>query len=255
MEINGILLAMLEIPAEYTEDYNRWYDLDHLPEHVSKGDVIMGRRYVATRQLRDVPGVQRSEFTAGHPPYTTIYSFGGPVDFMSDEALGYWRDKDRGIIKAGRFWREGRGVHNSRWRVADAVTRPSVLVSKAAVPHLAHRGIIVAIGRAPSADRIDEAIDWWDRTHLVDLFAVPGLLAAMRFTHVDPAQADLLLHILLCEEPPGQVMAGIDRAMRYQGAVGRYPAHGGAYESIAFLPYDRIVPLEYDFDIGENTYG
>jgi hypothetical protein len=59
----------------------------------------------------------------------------------------------------------------------------------------------------------------------------------------------VLIHILLCEGPPADVMAEIDKAMRYQQAVGRFPAHGGVYERMAFLPYNRIVPLEYDFDI------
>ena len=44
MEINGMMLAMLDIPAWCTEEYNRWYDLDHLPEHVSKGDVRAVKR-------------------------------------------------------------------------------------------------------------------------------------------------------------------------------------------------------------------
>ena len=253
MKINGISVTLLDNPHEYNEEYNRSYEIDHLAEHVSKGDVVMGRRYVATRQLRAAPGVLRSEFTGGYPPYATIYSFGGPIDFMSEEALALWRDMDRGIVKAGRYWREGRASYGSRWRLAAARPRPSVLVAPEAIPHLAHRGMIVALGRAPSVDRIADSVAWWDNTHLPDLFAVPGLLAAMRFAPVEPSAGDLLLHILLCEDPPADVMAGIDKAMRYQHAVGRYPAHGGAYEPIAFLPYDRIVPLEYDFDISEET--
>jgi hypothetical protein len=251
VEINALMLAMLEIPAELTQEYNRWYDLDHLAEHVSKGDVVAGRRYVATRELHDAPGIQPSELTGGYPPYLTTYLFGGPLDFMSAEAQALWTDMDRGIVKAGRYWREGRGVHVSRWRIADAVARPSVLVSKPAIPHLAHRGVIVALGKAASPERVQDAVDWWDQTHLVDLFAVPGLLAAIRGAPADPTPSDLVLHLLLCEDEPATVMEGIENAMRYQTAVGRFPAHGGVYESIAFLPFDRIVPLEYDFEIGE----
>ena len=51
MQLHGIMLALLDIPPELTEEYNRWYDLDHLPEHVSKADVAMARRYVAPRDL------------------------------------------------------------------------------------------------------------------------------------------------------------------------------------------------------------
>jgi hypothetical protein len=250
VEVNAIMLALLSIPAEYTQEYNRWYDLDHLPEHISKGDVLTARRYVATRELREAPGIQTAKWTGGHPPYATTYLFGGPLDFLSDEARALWRDKDRVIVKQGRFWREGRAVHSTYWRLAGAFARPSVLVSKDAIPYLAHRGIIVALGRAPGPDRVQEAVDWWERTHLVDLFAVPGLLAAMRFSPTGQTEPEALLHVLLCDDPPGDVMERLADSRRYYQAIGRYPAYGGVYESIAFLPYDSIVPLSYDFDIG-----
>jgi hypothetical protein len=249
MEINGIMVALLDIPAEYTQEYNRWYDLDHLPEHISKGDVVTGKRYVAPHSLQDADGVQASEFTGGYPPYLTLYFFGGPVSFAGEESQTLWREKDRTIVKAGRYWVKGEGRFNRRLRLSHAIARPTSLVASEAIPHLPHRGVIVCLGRAPSASRRQEAIDWWDGTHLVDLFAVPGLLAALRLDPVDPAEGDLVVHLLLCEEPPADVMAGIQSVLRYQGAVGRYPAYGGVYESVAVLPYERIVPFEYDFEI------
>ncbi len=252
MEVNGLMLALLEMPAWCTEDYNRWYDLDHLPEHVSKGDVLMGRRYVAPRELRAVAGSLRSDWIGGYPPYLTTYWFGGPLDFMSEEALGLWKAKDRVIVKSARFWQVGRARHSSRWRVADAVTRPSVLIDKAAVPYMAHRGLIVAVGRAPSPDRVQEAIDWWNTVHLVDLFGVPGILAAIRLSPVDPADDGLVLHLLLCDVNPAAVMRSIERALRSMRAQRRFPPYGGVYEPMAFLPYQWIVPLQYDFDIGEE---
>jgi hypothetical protein len=251
VEARGIMLAMLDIPAWCTEEYNRWYDLDHMPEHVSKADVLMGRRYVATRELRAAPGVLRSGWLGGYPPYLTNYWFGGPLDFTGPDAAEGWRTKDRVIVKAGRYWQAGRGRHNSRWHVATAITRPSVLVDAAAVPYLAHRGVIVAVGRAPSPERLDEATGWWDQVHLVDLFAVDGVLAAVRLVPADPGHEGLLAHLVLCEHPVGEVMARIDHAKRYWEPVGRFPAHGGVYEPMAFLPYQWIVPLEYDFDIGD----
>jgi hypothetical protein len=44
-------------------------------------------------------------------------------------------------------------------------------------------------------------------------------------------------------------MPRVDAALRYAGAVGRFPPHGGVYESLAFLPYRTIQPLEYDFEL------
>lgn len=252
MEINGLQLAFLDIPPEYTQEYNRWYDLDHMPEHVAKDDVVMGRRYVAQRTLQGLPGSQEGDFGGGHAPYLTIYFFGGPLDLMSEEAREGWRTLDRGIVKQGRYWLAGKGVGGGMFRLGEPIGRPSVLTLPRAIPHLNHRGVIVALGKAPSAERRQEAIDWWRDVHLVDLFgSVPGLLAALRCDPVDP-ESDQVLHVLYCEDPVTEVMAGIEAAKRYAGAVGRWPAYGGVYEPLAFLPYDRIVPLEYDFDFGTD---
>jgi hypothetical protein len=247
VEINALNLVFLDIPAEVSEDYNRWYDLDHMPEHVSKADVVMGRRYVAPKHLHGIEGSQPAEQVGGHPPYATIYFFGGPLDFMSDEAMAGWKTMDRGIVKQGRYWQKGRSTGGAKWRLEDAFARPSVLVSKPAIPHLNHRGVIFAIGRAPSVERRQEAVDWWTDIHLPDLFAVPGVMAALR-GKPETADPDLVLHVLLCDDPPVEVMPRIEAAKGYASAIGRYPAYGGVYEPQGFLPYDRVVPLEYGFE-------
>ncbi|MEX5632855.1 hypothetical protein [Parafrankia sp. FMc2] len=283
MEITGMMLALLDVAAEHTVDYNRWYDLDHMPEHLAKPDVLAGRRYAAPRDLRAVPGAVRSELIGGHPSYLTTYWFGGPLDMTSPQAREGWLALDRTILRAGRFWRPGQVRHNSRWRVSSAWTRPGCLVRPVAVPYLAHRGVIMALGRAPSPDRVDEAVAWWEGVHLPDLAAVPGVLAAVRLTRADdeggdegggealpassagPAvrvaesglaeQTGLVLHLLLCEDDPAVVIGRIARARRSWQAVGRFPAHRGAYEELAFLPYRLILPLQYDFDMGEDDAG
>lgn len=247
MKVDGIYLALIDVSAEFTQDYNRWYDLDHLAEHISKADILDGRRYVAPRTLRDAEGVVIPDF--GYPPYLTTYLAGGPIDLASEEAAGLWADKDNGIVRQGRYWLQGSAIHTSRWRLERAVARPTCLVSEDAVPYLAHRGVIVALGKAPSADRRDEAVNWWEQTHLVDLFGAGGVLAALRFRHTDPDAGDQLLHLILCEEPASDVLARIEEVRRYAGAIGRYPAYRGAYESVAFLPYEAIVPLQYDFEV------
>jgi hypothetical protein len=246
MEVAGVLFALLDIPREETEEYNRWYDLDHMPEHVSKSDVLSAKRYVAPRDLQALGG-GGSELTGAHPPYLTMYYLGGD-DFAGEAAWEGWTTKDRGIVKAGRFWRSGSFTFVRRWRLGETFSRPSVLVSDEAVPYLAHRGVVVALGRAPSAERRADAERWWRDTHLVDLFAVEGVLGALRFDPLQDDEQDLLLHVLLLQDDPAVVMERIEQAMRYSGPLGRYPAHGGAYESVAFLPYRLILPLEYDFE-------
>src|SRR5438874_245662 len=184
MEVKGILLAFPIVAPEYTEAYNRWYDLDHLAEHISKPDVLTARRYVAPRDLREAEGVLVGEVTAGYQPYATVYMLGGD-DFAGEEALAGWKTKDRGLIKGGRFWREGSVPMSGRWRVAATFKRPSLLVSDEAVPYLAHRGMIAAIGQPPTPEHLDAAIRWWADTHLPDLLTLPGMLAAIRCDPVD----------------------------------------------------------------------
>jgi hypothetical protein len=251
MEINGLHLAFLDIPPEYTQEYNRWYDLDHMPEHVAKADVVMGRRYVADRSMRDLPGVHNTGAFGGHAPYLSIYSFGGPLDMMSDEARGLWRTLDNGIVRQGRYWQAGKGVGGGMFRVRGAAARASCLVSTPAIAHLNHRGVIVAYGKAPTPEQRPDAVWWWERTHLPDLLVVPGVLAALRGDPADTSD-DHILHVILCEDSPKDVMPRIADAMRYAGAIGRFPAHKGVYVPEAFLPYERIVPLEYDFDFSTD---
>jgi len=248
MQVTGILLALLHMPADLGEGYNRWYDLDHMPEHVAKDDVLYGRRYVATTALQQSPGIEPAPLTGGHPSYATIYSFGGPLDFASEEAARGWTDLDRQITKAGRYWRQGSVALASRFKLGAARARSSVLVQERAIPHLAHRSIIVALGRVSSEEDRLRANDWWDGTRLVDLFAVPGVMAALRLSSVDSDKADLMLHVLLCDAPAQEVMAGVAGAQPGWRALGRWPAYDGSYEEVAFLPYDIIAPLQYGFD-------
>ncbi|MFI5046535.1 MAG: hypothetical protein ACHQIG_05685 [Acidimicrobiia bacterium] len=246
MQLHGIMFAMLDIPPELTEEYNRWYDLDHLPEHVSKADVAMARRYVAPRDLQGL-GTLAGELVPSHAPYLTVYFHGIP-DFDGDDATAGWLTKDRGIIKQGRFFRDGRPVFTGRWRADGAWARAGCHVSEEAIPYVAHRGVVAAIGRAAEPGGREAALRWWDDVHVPDLLAVDGVLAVLRFAPTRGIADDLVLHLVLLEDDPEAVMSRLDAARRYASAIGRFPPHGGVYEPLAFLPYRSIVPLEYDFE-------
>jgi hypothetical protein len=247
MRIDAVTVALLDMPHQDALAFNRWYDLDHLPEHVSKNDVVTGQRYVATRPTRRAPGVVAGDLTQSHPPYATVYSFGGPLDFLDDEAVAGWHDKDRTIVKAGRYWRGGSIAFSTSWRPAEAHTRTSIQIDGDAVLHLPHRSVIFSFGRVNDADK---AASWWNATQNPDLLDVPGVLAIVRMEPAGRTDTDLMLHVLLCENPAVETMELIDQVRSAQRATGRFPAYGGVYTLEAFLPYDRIVPFEYDF-VGE----
>ncbi len=194
--------------------------------------------------------MQTSELTSGHPSYASVYYFGGPLDFVSAEAAAIQRATDRAIVKAGRYWQPGKPGYYKLWQLAGVQSRPSVQVASAAVPYLAHQGIIVLLGRAASFEQRDDAIEWWDRTQSADLLDIPGVLATMQF---DPARDEddetTILHLVLCSSPVDEVMRDLHRLRSFQTLVGRYPAHDGSYETIAVLPYQSIVPFQYDFSV------
>jgi hypothetical protein len=229
MKVEGVLLALIDVPPEHTAEYNRWYDFDHLPEHASKPDVIVGRRYVAPADLRGL-GHAMGDLTGGHPPYLTTYLLGAP-DFADDAVATTWRAKDKTLAASGRFFRAGSVPFARRMRLARA--RACITVGDDAIPYLPHRGVVVAIGRAGA--RRDDAVRWWEDTRLPMLLDVDGVVAWLRFDPV-ATDDDLLVHLILLEDDPAAVMRRLD---------GR--ATNAPYESIAFLPYRRIVPLEYDF--------
>lgn len=247
MQISGVALALLDVPVEHEREFNLWYDLDHLPSHVSKADVVMGRRYVAPAALQTVNGAQPSELTGGHPAYATAYFFGGELDFMSEEALDGWREMDHEITRAGRFWIPAKVVHTMRWRLGAARARASVHVKPDAIAHLAHRGIVVCIGRAASAASRGDAIEWWERTQADDLEEIPGVLGTLRFDPTGADDQDLVLHIVLCSTSSAEVVQQLQHVRERQALTGRYPAYRGVYETVAVLPYDRIDPLDYSF--------
>jgi hypothetical protein len=243
VRIDAITIALLDIHREHRR-FNRWYDLDHLPEHVSKADVLSGQRYVATGPTRRAAGVLAGPLTAGHPAYATIYSFGGPLDFRDDEAIAGWREKDRTIVKAGRYWLPGSVPHTSSWRSVEAHARGSVPISADAVPHLAHRSVVLSIGRVTDHAR---ATAWWDATQRDAILDLDGVLAVRRLAPADPERADLMLHMVLSERDPVTAIGALSELRAVQRLTGRFPAHGGEYEQVALLPYERIVPFQYDF--------
>ncbi len=192
MKVTGVMLALIDVPTELAQEYNRWYDLDHLPEHLSKADILTAGRYVASTELTKAPGVLAAELTGGHPLFATLYFFGGPLDFMGEEAAAGWRGTDRRIIKAGRYWQVGRSVHSSRWswptpwRVPRSTLRLTPFLTWRTAESF-WQWVVSFAERVPRSGGVGESV------HLPDLLAVPGILAGLRFETVDASNRDLIV--------------------------------------------------------------
>lgn len=244
MRIDAITVALLDMPVSNGREFNRWYDFDHLPEHVSKGDVVAGARYAATSALRNHPALTVGEPLGAMPPYATIYSFGGPLDVHDPAAQAGWIAKDRQIVRSGRYWKEGGVGHSSTWRPEWMRLRRSLHVADDAVLHLPHRSLVLFYGVTNDAARSD---DWWLTTQVDDLLDLDGMLALVQFRAAsDPADPGRL-HVMLAECDAASALDAVSRLRTSHVAVGRYPPHGEPYRIESLLAYDRIIALDYRF--------
>lgn len=74
----GLLLVMIDIDPAHEEDFNRWYDEEHLPERTSCPGFVSGRRfvgvdgqgpkYLALYDLDDPAVLETEAYRAMQPP-------------------------------------------------------------------------------------------------------------------------------------------------------------------------------------------
>ncbi|TDE11814.1 DUF4286 family protein [Jiangella asiatica] len=69
-EARGLLLVMIDIEPEHEEEFNRWYDEEHLPERLHCAGFLNARRFVAVE---------------GSPKYLAIYELESAA-VLEDEA-------------------------------------------------------------------------------------------------------------------------------------------------------------------------
>lgn len=60
---SGLLLVMIDVDPAYEEDFNRWYDEEHLPERLQCDGFLSARRYLSVE---------------GEPKYLAIYELESP---------------------------------------------------------------------------------------------------------------------------------------------------------------------------------
>ena len=64
----GLLLVMMDIDPEHEDDFNRWYDEEHVPERMAIPGFLTGRRYRAIE---------------GGPKYLAVYEMDNPEVLVS----------------------------------------------------------------------------------------------------------------------------------------------------------------------------
>ncbi len=159
--MKGLLLTMTEPPAAMEEEFNAWYDSEHLPERLAIPGFISARRWVD------------AQAPAGTGKYLATYELSSPQVLQSAEYLAHVGDNftpwsKRCLSRCTLF---------RRWACAQ-------ILPGEALPDAAARALFFACGDVP-AEHEKEFNDWYDTEHIPLLSALRGVLRARRF--FDPA--------------------------------------------------------------------
>jgi hypothetical protein len=76
-EGKGLLLVMMDIDPEHEEEFNRWYNEEHIPERLSIPGFMSARRYRALE---------------GSPKYLALYELETP-EVLNTEVYRHFLDK------------------------------------------------------------------------------------------------------------------------------------------------------------------
>jgi len=158
--MKGLLLTMTEPPAQMEEEFNAWYDTEHLPERLAISGFTSARRWVDPQA------------TAGTGKYVATYELDSPQVLETPEYLAHVGDNFTPWSKRCL----SRCVLFRRWACAQ-------IGPGDAGPDPAARALFLACGDV-AAEHEAEFNKWYDTEHMPLLAAVPGVLRARRF--LDP---------------------------------------------------------------------
>jgi hypothetical protein len=155
--MQGLLLTMTEPPSQMEEEFNAWYDTEHLPERLSIPGFSSARRWVDTLA------------PAGTGKYLATYELDNPQVLETPEYLAH-------VGEHFTPWSK-RCLSNCvlfrRWACRQ-------ILPGDAQPDPAARALFMACGDVP-AEHEAEFNRWYDEEHIPLLAAVPGVLRARRF--------------------------------------------------------------------------
>lgn len=191
--------SLISVPdREERRAYNRWHQLDHLPENRALPGVIWGDRWALTEDCRELAtGPLR------HLDFMAMYWFADPVDTAIDDWTQLGEDSfqwGRGPLIPG-VQREMLAFFTPVMGYIDQ----QAIVSAHALPMRPHTGVHVSVTEyaEPHALDVHEAHRYQDATVIPDLLTVDGVLGGWTFSYSHPQR-----HASLPFEESAQMGAG-----------------------------------------------
>ena len=156
---NGILIAAMDFTNVDADEFNDWYDTEHVPERARVPGFLVLQRWIGA----DNPRLSLATYDLDSPSVLQ----GPGYRAIAGENLSPW--SKRVTSKVDRILRyEGE----------------QTLPGNASAPPGA--GGILLVGMTPSAEQDAAFNHWYDKEHVPALAAVPGVLCARRFKSTVP---------------------------------------------------------------------
>jgi len=178
---NGILLPVIDFAGMAEDEFNDWYDLEHIPERLRVPGIVGCERWIG----------------ADNPKVSVVTYELENVDVLKSEAY-------HAIGNHG-----GGGANLSAWskRVTPRIKMMmrfegvQIAAGGGAAPKDAPALLLNAMSVAPEHER--EFNDWYDTEHIPALAGVPGTLCARRYRGTGAAaQRSLALYWLTSADVP-----------------------------------------------------
>jgi hypothetical protein len=159
---DGLLMVFSDVPAEHDEEYNRWYNEEHIPERLSIPGVLNAARY---------------EAVAGGPQYLACYELASPDAWYADawqtwlkNPTAWSKRMSPSVIGTAYIRNLYRRIHPQDVPVetAQADMSPVLLVGRMSVP----------------AELDDTFNDAYNHERLPMCLSIPGYIRARRFEAV-----------------------------------------------------------------------
>jgi hypothetical protein len=185
--MKGLLLTITEPPRPMEEEFNAWYDTEHLPERLAIPGFDSARRWVDPHA------------PVGTGKYLATYELNSPQVLEAPEYLAHVGEHFTPWTKRCL----SRCVLFRRWACAQ-------ILPGDAPPSPDARALFLACGDVP-AEHEAEFNRWYDTEHIPLLAAVPGVLRARRFLNPEGKQRYIALYDLadanVAGSAPGSALA------------------------------------------------
>jgi hypothetical protein len=163
--MRGLLLTITEPPPQMEEEFNAWYDAEHIPERNSISGFISSRRWTC------------AEAKPGDGKYLATYELVSPAALTTPEYMAHVGDNFTPWSKRCL----GAAVVFRRWALTET-GRPHTSMAEPARADA--RALFISAGDIPS-EHEEEFNRWYNEEHCLLISKVPGVLRARRF--FDPA--------------------------------------------------------------------